>query len=200
MRRRMFVPDPLTVTPPDIAQRGRILGRGTPGIVDPGDPFGGGAPEGFGDTQRTLLAFPPEIYPIPDATEFRRRAFFNSGGAGTIEPSGLVLQLPANQIGVIRLFGIGLLNMLATTDVGWSLWIDNNVVSGYEDVGFFPGNVPRVTDTEGDLLIRVPQGARISVKFRNGDGAVYDAGANYYGWSYSPESAARWNGEGVGEV
>lgn len=177
--------------PTDIRNRGRILGAG---MATPDNPFAPGADASEGPTQRTLLAFPPDIYPIPGAVQFRKRATFNSPAAGTIEPAALVFPLPSDQIGVLKIFGFGLLNMLATTDVGWSLWFDNNVVPGYEDLGFFPGPVPRVTEDDTDLLIPIPMGARISVKFRNGDGAAYVAGANYFGWSYTPESADRWAG------
>lgn len=185
--------------PPDLRSRGLVLGTGAGagGLDDPFAPQGSGS--SYPETPRSLQIPLPEIYPIPDAQQFQRRLSFLSPGVGIQEPAGLTMQLPDSNIGVIRLFGIGLLNMTAVTDVGWSLLIDGNPYPGYNNVGFFPGLVPRVTLDQSDILIRIPQGAKISVQFENRDGAAYQWGANYYGWSYTPESAARWNGLSTSE-
>lgn len=194
-RRGLFVPEPTAPLPPDIRERGKVLGSST-GQFQPGDPFDSTADAEYPVTSRATQVYLPEIQPIPGAIQFRRSARFNSPGAGAVEPAALQLRIPAQMIGVIRVFGYGLLAMTAATDVFWTLLFDGNPVPGYERIDFFPGLVPRVTATESDILVRFPQGCVISVRFTNVDGAVYDAGANYSGWFYTPEAAARWLGEG----
>lgn len=195
-RRRMFIPEPQGPLPADIKHRGRVLGSSTGGGFQSGDPFDSDADAQYPVTTRTAQVYLPEVKPIPGAIQFRQSARFNSPGAGQVEPAGLRLKVPAQMIGVINVFGYGLLLMTPATDVFWTLLFDGNPVPGYEDVNFFPGLVPRITGTESDLVVRIPEGAEISVRFTNVDGAAYDAGANYSGWYYTPQAAARWLGEG----
>lgn len=193
-RRGMFVPDPASPLPVDVRERGKVLGSSTGGGFSSQDPFNSTTGAEYGSTDRSLQVYLPEVKPIPGAIQFRRNVKFASAGAGQLEPAGLQLQVPAQMIGVINVFGYGLLNMSPATDVYWTLLFDGVPVPGYEEVSPFPGLVPRLYNTESDLLIPFPQGAVISVRFTNVDGAAYDVGANYYGWYYTPEAAARWKG------
>lgn len=192
-RRGVFIPTPDAPVPVDIQNRGRVLGSSRE--VVQGDPFDSTAGALYPETARNLQIYLPEIYPIPDAVQFRRNVQFASPGAGQVEPAGLVLNVPAQMVGVVRVFGYGLLQMTPATDVYWTLLFDGVPVPGYEEVRPFPGLVPRITGNESDIVVPFPQGAVISVRFTNVDGAAYVAGANYSGWYYTPEAAARWKGE-----
>lgn len=152
------------------------------------------SPDPYPDTARALQIWHPWEAPFPGATEFRPNAVFASAGAGDVTPAGLVTQLPQRKQGIIRLvnWGIGVLS--TSSIVTWAILVNDMPVQGWDSLSFFPGNVPRVTASE-DARIWVPQGAKISVRFTNTDGAAYtQVGAGYYGWYWDDQAAARWAG------
>lgn len=173
-----FFPDP-----------GESYGDLPPGSRGPGaaQPFGGGA-----TIDRALQVYPPELYPIVGAQEFRKNEQFASAAAGVLTPAALQTVLPDRYVGVIRVFSYGLLLMLATTVVKWELLFNGGPVAG-QSFTFFPGPVPRITANE-DLYLRVPMGTTIDVRFTNTDGAAYTVGAGYYGWFWQPAGAEAWTG------
>lgn len=155
----------------------------------------GGPPTPFPDTARSLQIWHPWESFFPGATEFRRNIVFPSGAAGDVTPAGLVLQLPQRKQGIIRLVTWAVGNFAITSVVNWAVLIDDMPVQGWENLTFFPGNVPRLTASE-DPRIPVPQGSKISIRFTNTDGAAYaQVGAGYYGWHWDEQTAARWAGE-----
>ncbi len=144
-------------------------------------------------TARVLLAFPPEIYPLPGAQEFTVDEDFSSPAAGTVEPAALVFALPQQMKGIIRVAGWGIQNMTAATDVFWTFKVNSGAVQGYTEKRFFPGNVPRITASV-DAFIRIPAGGTLSVAFTNVDGAAYTANASYSGWYWSEDEEKQWTG------
>lgn len=167
----------------------------------PGSPGGGpGAPAAGGGAgldapapiARTMQVFPPELYPIPGAQEFRLNEQFASPAAGVLTPAALRTVIPDRYVGIVRAFSYAMLAMSAATVVKWELLVNGGPVAGYS-FAFFPGAVPRISAAE-DVYLRVPMGATLEVRFTNTDGAAYTVGAGYYGWFWQPAGAENWTG------
>lgn len=174
----------MTPPPNDVAYRGRL--------APPRDLAG---PPPLPAT-RSVQVYLPETFCPPFAQEFRARSVTASPGAGAIEPAELVTQIPDGMLGIIRVFEYDILGLLAGTDVRWSLLINGGAPAGCSAFRFFPGAAPRVTSSE-DVYVRVPKGARISVRIQNNDGAAYTVGAFYSGWFWDEDAARDWLGQGA---
>lgn len=160
-------------------------GRGAP---IPGAPPR--APDYFAG--RALQVFPPDYFPPPGAQELYRSVDFASAAAGTLEPAGLVTQLPPGSSGVIRVVGYGVFPMTAATDLTWSVVVNGAVVAGWAR-RIFARVLPSVNVSE-DAYIRIPDGGQVRIRFLNTDGAAYTVNATYSGWFYSTADALRWTG------
>lgn len=159
---------------------------------------GGGLP-------RFVPIYPPEIYPIPDAREFNvsgtaSTSAIQSNVSITLSPqvgdTAGIVTLPRGNIGVLRSYQITIANMVATTNVTWSLFINNAPVAGYGGISIIPRAAPFVSNTF-DLFVRVQEGSQISVVFSNNDGGVYTVGASFGGWYWPTSSGIRWMQTGV---
>ncbi len=154
----------------------------------------GGNPNPYPATSRTLEVWHPWLYPFPGSTDFRINATFNSPGAGNVTPAALALQFPQLKKGIITSVGYSLQNMTTATQVLWQILVNKRPVNGWQNLTFFPGNVPRISASE-DAKIPVPAGGLVEVLFQNIDGAAYTVGANYYGWFWDDEAERQWMGE-----
>jgi len=148
----------------------------------------------YPETSRTLQVWHPWLYPFPGSTDFNVNLNFNSAGAGDLTPAGLAFQLPNLKKGIITQVGIAALNYTTATIVLWQVLVNGQPVQGWQNLTFFPGNVPRLTASL-DAKIPVPNGGKISILFRNTDGAAYTVGASYYGWYWDDEAERQWMGE-----
>ena len=170
-----------------------------------GNGAGGGAavrtpldPPGSGPViTKAIQLYLPEIYPIPEAQNFNL-----VGSAASVAPetgtvlAGCTLQLPANNVGVIRGLALYIDNMLTTTNVTWSLVVQNGVPQGFGNLSMFPRNATFVGNNF-DILVRVPVGANVQVIFSNIDGGSYTVGAAISGWFWPVTSGDRWLAGGV---
>lgn len=154
-----------------------------------------GLTEDAGLIPRTLMIFPPEIYPIPDATEFNPLGSRSTIVAETQLIPGAAVTLPKNFIGIIRGYSIYIDNMLTTTNVIYTLLIDGNPAPGYGSLTMFPRAAPSVSNGF-DAFVRIPDGATVTVKFQNMDGGSYIVGASFSGWFWPKAAGDRWIGGG----
>jgi hypothetical protein len=164
-------------------------------------PRGGGAV-----LPKHVPIYMPEVYPIPDATEFNPQgsqatAAVETGQINLTPATGVenvptgIIQLPRNNVGIIRGFSISITNMLTTTDLSWSLLINGAPAGGYGTLKLFP-RASSFVGNSFDCFIRVPTGAQISVVYRNTDGGTYVIGASVSGWYWSEASGNRWLQQG----
>lgn len=140
---------------------------------------------------RQLMIFPPEIYPIPDAQEFNLEGDIASVGAGTVQIPVATIQLQSGYVGIIRGFSIYIDDMLATTNVLYSLLINGSAPAGYGLIKMFPRAAPSVSNGF-ESFVRVPDSALISVKAQNIDGGTYIVGAAISGWIWPKSAGDRW--------
>lgn len=155
-----------------------------------------GLPNGGAMIARQLVIYPPEIYPIPDAIEFN----LEGDVATVIVQAGITIpnvtvQLGAGYIGIIRGFSIYIDDMLATTDVRWTLLLNGQPAPGYGNLRMFPRVAPSVSNGF-DAFVRVPDGNLITVVFSNVDGGTYRVGAAISGWMWPKSSGERWIASG----
>lgn len=145
---------------------------------------------------RALQVYLPEVYPIPDATNFNTLGSVNSAGPqSNILLPGASVQLPKANTGYIRSVSINIANMLQTTNVTWTVFINTSPVPGFTNLSIFPRVADGVTD-EFDCVIRVSQGALVTIRYSNLDGGTYGIGASLSGWYQPLQSAARWTALG----
>lgn len=138
----------------------------------------------------------PEDEPIPDAKEFNVSGSIGTAAvsAGTLI-TGCTLDVPPNNLGVIRGVDLYISNMLVTTNVTWTLTINGAAVSGYQGISIFA----RVTPFVGNGFspkVRFRGPALVQVVFSNIDGGAYTVGAAFSGWFWPEASDERWKATG----
>lgn len=162
----------------------RITGfrqRGVPG--DLAAPFTAFRPAGGGGPgiDRTLQVYLPEIFPIPNATEFNVLATKQTTAAETNIDIGLLVPVPDNNIGIIRGVTLFVSDMTPATVVSFTLLLDNGPVGGYANLSIFPRTAPFVSNGF-DSFIRVDNGQTIRTQYTNTDGGTYTLGIQVSGW------------------
>lgn len=137
----------------------------------------------------------PEVFPIPDATEFNIEGQVSSPGAGTLVITGAAFTIPSNTLAIVRSVTIYVQNMLATTNVTFTLFVNTSPVPGYQGLTIFPGASPRISNTF-DSFIRIIGPANISAQATNIDGGAYLLGLAFSGWYWPITSDGRWKQRG----
>lgn len=147
---------------------------------------------------RHVPIYLPEIFPIPDAVEFNPSGSASSVGVETGTNITLLpaivnglLEMPDQNIGIIRGFTISISNMLTTTNVTWTLLVNGAPAGGYGAIKMFP-RASAFVGNSFDTFIRVPDGGTVSVQFSNVDGGTYVIGASLSGWYWPIASGERW--------
>lgn len=108
-------------------------------------------------------------------------AALGAGPALTIKPAGLVTQLNAGYVAVVRFVQIFVDAPTTTLDVDWILLVNDAPVPGWDRLGSFPRNATNLSITF-DGTVRVPASASISIAIRNNEATARTVGASYGGW------------------
>lgn len=154
----------------------------------PGAPFA--AQTNAGSLQQIMTLFLPEERPIPGATIFntlgqQATAVVQAGvliaGAGIIIPAGSIARLDS-----VNLYAT---NLLPTSALTFTVLQNGAAIQGLTNVGIFPGTAARIAENFS-LLVRISNGATLTVVFSNADGGAYLVGAALSGWFW-PESLGR---------
>lgn len=136
----------------------------------------------------------PEISPHPSAQYVLRTGQIAAASAVTTpaEIPGAEIQLPAGQVAVIRAFSVAVNSFAATSDITFSLLVDGNPYQGIQ-YRPFPRNAPsiEVSFEPALIVIRIPEGARISWRATVADGGTYQLGMTWQGWTYPLEVDVR---------
>lgn len=169
------------------------FGSARGGVAVPSPIFGAAGQQSIA---RTLSIYLPEVYPIPDAQQFNPEGDIDSAVAQSdVLIPGTTVRVPNGNIAVIRGLSLYIDNMLTTTDVRFTLRFDGNPVNGFSNLKIFPRVAPSVANGF-DSIIRVPNGAVITVTFTQVDGGSYKIGAAFSGWSWPITSGDRWTSLG----
>lgn len=152
-----------------------------------------------GSVQRVGL--PPDEFMPAEAQPFRGfgEASVTGAAAGVswAVPAGLQFQLPPNDVGVIRFFGVTARQWFATSDVVWQLRINKAAAPGWGTTRIPTSNSAFISDSWGpqDLKVLLPKGAFIDVLATAFDVTTYVLGAQFVGWHMD---AALWQSYQLG--
>ena len=144
---------------------------------------------------RALQIYLPTIEPIPGASEFNPQATKATNVVEANVDIGLTLDVPPNNIGIIRGVQLFILDMLTTTVVTWTLTINGGPVQGYTNLSIFARTAPFVGNSF-DSFINIPQGGKVRVIYTNTDGGSYTIGAGISGWFWPQSLGEQWTKKG----
>jgi hypothetical protein len=148
------------------------------------------------DVGRELSLPLPEVFPVPEAqlfnAELQRASIIAETFTLGFTPAVTIL---AGYFAVVNSFTIYVQNMLATSNLLWTLLANGVPVNGYTGLTIFPGASPRAANTF-DAPIRLTGAQTLSVSITNGDGGTYLLGAAISGWQWPISSDRRWKTSG----
>lgn len=166
--------------------------RGTPVIVPPSSVGGPPAPMMGWALQLPL----PEVYPLPEATSFNP---LGSKATAAIETNiaipGASVVIPSGMRAVVVGVSLYISNMLATTNVSFTVLVNGVAASGYAGIGLFPA-AQALAQNSFDVPIRVLGPATVQVVYTNTDGGSYTVGASLSGWYWANTSDQRYKTTG----
>ena len=149
-----------------------------------------------GRAARALTLFLPEQYMIPDGRGFNPQGSIATAAVqSNINITNATQVIPDNNLAVVSSVTIQITNMVATTNVTWTVLVNGAPVQGYNGISIFPRVAPFVGNTF-DIPIRVCGPATIQVIFSNIDGGAYTVGAALSGWMWPVTSDQRWKAYG----
>lgn len=183
-----FPAGPVPVAPP-----WNVPGPGSSGIIRPPNV----GPAGGASIARTLFLPLPEDSPIPDAKEFNVLGTIATAIVqANVAITNATFAVPAATMGRVSYVSLFIMNMLAVTDVTFTVQVDSAVPSGFGGLRIFPRAASSVVSTF-DCKIRVQGPCTISVIFSNNDGGAYTVGAAFGGWFWPQSSDERWKTAGM---
>lgn len=171
-----------------------ITGFRTKGVpADLVAPFVGFRPPGASGPgiDRALQIYLPEIFPIPAASEFNTLVTKQTTAIESNIDIGLALNIPANNIAIIRGVALFISDMTAATNVTWTLLTNNGPESGYANLFIFPRVAPFVSNAY-DSFIRVDNGQTVRAIYSNLDGGTYNIGIQVSGWWWPKTLGDLW--------
>lgn len=151
-------------------------------------------PRGFNvtDAPPVRLLFPPRVEKLAASQDFNQndyRVILPAGVGSIVEPPSLAFQLPKDQVGWLQNFSQYTLQPSAATYASWKLLINGAPVSGFDDVRNPPGIANLVEVFESNIRVRLPMGAKVSVRITNLDASgPWTVGGLLRGW-YHPKVA-----------
>lgn len=148
------------------------------------------------DVGRELSLPLPEVFPLPEAQLFNAELQQLSIIAQTFTLGFTpAVNILAGYYAVVNSFSIYVQNMLATSNLTWTLLQNGTPVNGYTGLTIFPGTSPRAVNTF-DAPIRFTGATTLTVSITNGDGGTYLLGAAISGWQWPISSDRRWKSSG----
>lgn len=141
-------------------------------------------------TQRALLLYIPDTFPIPGATEFQLSGTVATTAAGyaAVTPT---MTLPPHNVAIIRTFNIGVSTAITNaTNQVYAIWVNGGPLSGTSRT--FAGRVAQNYERSFDTGFRIPDGATFQVLVNNVDGGTYTDFADVVGWYHNTTSVKRW--------
>lgn len=154
----------------------------TPAIF--GEPKGPAAEYPF---VRTI--YPPWVYKLPISQDFNQTFYRSVLAAGVgAEVIPVSFQVAPSFVGFCQQFIIYALSPLATTDIEYTLRVNQNPVQGWSGIPLPPGATNITMLVNNDLQVRLQNEVTVDVLVRNLSGAgPWTVGAAIAGWTH-PES------------
>lgn len=142
----------------------------------------------------------PAVFPLPDAQAFNSECQQASAIVQTFTlgftPAVVIL---AGYYAVVNSFTIYVQNMLANTNVQYTLLQNGTPVQGLSQLTIFPGASPRISNAF-DTPVFFTGATTLTVQITNGDGGSYLLGAAISGWQWPISSDRRWKTAGPSDA
>ncbi len=154
-------------------------------------------PEQAFDMLPKVLDIPlPWLEPIPDAQFFNVMGSEDSVGASTGNfITGADFTLGKGNVGVLRSFTVYVNDMVATTDIQFTLMVNGGPAPGFGTIKMFPRVAASVANTF-ECMIILPAECKLDAYFTQVDAGAYKVGVAYSGWQYPESSGRRWMAKG----
>lgn len=155
------------------------------------------SPERSFDMLPKVLDIPlPWLEPIPDAQFFNVMGQEDSVGASTGNfITNAAYALGKGNVGVLRSFTVYVNDMVATTDIQFTLMINGGPAPGFGTIKMFPRVAASVANTF-ECMIILPSDSKVDAYFTQTDAGSYKVGVAYSGWEYPESSGRRWMAKG----
>lgn len=172
----------------NLGKPGRSLQAAGAGAALPGRAF---APEG---NIPTVSIPPPWQFPIPGAVDFyliEKSEVLAAVVGASVTPDALRLAVGSGFKAVVRFVTIFVNAPDTTTDVDWSLLVNNGPVRGWSNLTTFP-RVANNISIDFDGVVRISQASIVQVRIRNNAATgPWTVGAAYGGWVWPIASERR---------
>ena len=144
------------------------------------------------DAPLVRLLYPPRILKLAASADFNvndYRVILPAGVGSFVEPPTLAFQTPKDQVGWLQQFSIYTLTPTALTYAMWTVLINGAPVTGFDNVDNPPGIANLVEVFTNNMNVRIPMGAKVSLRITNLDASgPYTVGGKLAGW-YHPKVA-----------
>lgn len=185
--------------PADIASRGQPPGegrRGGGGYSMPGGGLPALPPGSSGATAPFSLSVQaPFVVRPPTAGEIQVDASgtgFTVANTPAVIP-GSVVQVPTNNLAILRSMVLSVNTMLTTSLLTWTLRVNGSPVQGWSAMTIFPRNAGYAAGAfeSNETFIHLDDGALIDAQINvlPGDANTYQAGITFHGWYYNKRLA-----------
>lgn len=135
------------------------------------------------------LQFPPRIEKIAGSVDFRKQDYrlaLPAGVGSTVD--GPFFRLPQDQVGWLQNNLIYVLTPTAAILFSMAILINDGPVPGFDDIQIPPGLAQFVVLGDDDMRVRIPNAAKVSLRFTNILGVAATVGGLIQGW-YHPLAA-----------
>lgn len=136
----------------------------------------------------TRNIFPPWVYKLPMSQDFNANVF-TIALAGVIGTRVVVasFQMPPTFIGYMQIVGIYILSPTNAQTITFTLRFNGAPVQGFDNIKFPPGTANFVIQNFGEMQVRIPDGALVTLTADNGSADAWTVGGKLSGW-YHPSS------------
>jgi hypothetical protein len=132
---------------------------------------------------RSIVAFPPEVVPPPEAVMFQPYGTANTVGAGTQSVLWTFI-VPKSSVLVIKSIDLYATNTTTASSIAFSLLQNAAPYGQYGSIMLFSGVAAVNARSFNEQTFRFPEGVTVSLVCTNNDGAAYTVAAGAQGWYY----------------
>lgn len=149
-----------------------------------------------GPVQAQATVQPPRIQRPPSGKDVNRFGVF-TGATSANTPAqvpGSFFDVPDGYVAVVRSIVLTVNNLLATSDIVWTLRQDSNPVEGWDGLTIFPSPVAvaQFAWTPEETVVDIVESATIDFSVDVRDGGTYTLGVTWHGWFYPADLAERY--------
>jgi hypothetical protein len=142
------------------------------------------AEQATGHVPRSIVIFPPEYLPPPEAVMFQPYLQANTVGAGTVTPLWTFI-VPKASVLIIKDLDLYATNTTGATLLNFQLLVNGAPYGDYGNIALFGGVAAVNSRSFNDLTFRFSEGVTVTMQVVNNDGAAYQVAAGAQGWYYS---------------